>query len=867
MQKRKKMDSINPLAGYTPSPKPTVPPVTDNMTVEASRLPIAPEPTTSDVSNTIPEITPSAPPTRMGEMTPGVGALPKPDPNVVGAGALAANQGKPPAHSVFQSILEVLAGPQYTYHIDANTGQMVRVPVQRTKSQLANSIVAGALTGLFAGAGEHGPGSVERSIGKGGFASMQMHKQVDEEAQQQARDDFSRHAAVYETNLRTMLNQRQLSQMDANMHKQIIDSSRPLYEEMLKYPGAIIADNVPEHELLKYGATKANAIPVRFSEELDENGKPTGRIEDVYAVLDPNFKIKLPSSTLNYLADMGVKGFTTSDGKPINLPENQLVSIRTANNALQQANALQLFGNVMDSFKNVETNKQGPKFDNPDIESKIDKVANDNSIDPALLRALVQEESQGNPKAVSKKGAQGLTQLMPNTSKSMGVTNPFDIEQNLNGGAKYLKTLLTKYNGDTKMALAAYHGFGSDGNTTDSEYANQVLGLMKPGTTQENQVPNLKSLIKSDPTFAEAVRFYQKYLRSDVADTVKAMQEAEAKGDVPAGYTGKIVNALGGQTALQQYEQTQKANQLRMNAEAVAPVKEQEAQVKLDRENKIANQWGDKYLTEPDGFELNPDARYMNEKELKDYLTKSGVQLPPEFAGLFAVAHNKANLKTFAQKTYKGTEEASASKALGFIRQFINPEYDEKDFQASQKLKEELYSTRQNVGGGVIMSAGTASNHLEYLGQVAQALKNNDIQLLNKVKNAFNVQVGESIPVLMKAIADQVNQEVSKVISGGTPHQTELDKLHENLSTAQSPDQIRDVISGYVNLMQGRLTELNYRSEQLLGEPIKLSPQTAKVFGGLGLEVPGYGKPVFVNGNLTGFTQDGKTLAFKFQGQ
>jgi soluble lytic murein transglycosylase-like protein len=78
-------------------------------------------------------------------------------------------------------------------------------------------------------------------------------------------------------------------------------------------------------------------------------------------------------------------------------------------------------------------------------------------IDPALVRAVINHESGGKPCAVSPKGAQGLMQLMPGTQGDLAVTDAFDPSQNVAGGAKYLKHLLTRFKGDLAQALAAYN--------------------------------------------------------------------------------------------------------------------------------------------------------------------------------------------------------------------------------------------------------------------------------------------------------------------------------------------------------------------------------------------------------------------------
>lgn len=87
----------------------------------------------------------------------------------------------------------------------------------------------------------------------------------------------------------------------------------------------------------------------------------------------------------------------------------------------------------------------------------INQAALKYDIDPAFVRAVIHAESHFNAKAVSKQGAQGLMQLMPATAKELGVKNSLSAEQNIKGGVKHLARLLRKYNGDNKLASAAYN--------------------------------------------------------------------------------------------------------------------------------------------------------------------------------------------------------------------------------------------------------------------------------------------------------------------------------------------------------------------------------------------------------------------------
>jgi soluble lytic murein transglycosylase-like protein len=87
----------------------------------------------------------------------------------------------------------------------------------------------------------------------------------------------------------------------------------------------------------------------------------------------------------------------------------------------------------------------------------IEELSQREGLTPDLLRAIIDKESRFLPCAVSKKGAQGLMQLMPGTASELGVQNPFDPKQNLSAGAKFLKQLLSKYGGDLVLTLGAYN--------------------------------------------------------------------------------------------------------------------------------------------------------------------------------------------------------------------------------------------------------------------------------------------------------------------------------------------------------------------------------------------------------------------------
>jgi len=137
--------------------------------------------------------------------------------------------------------------------------------------------------------------------------------------------------------------------------------------------------------------------------------------------------------------------------------------------------------------------RRSPAVKKEAFHNVAEEKARQHNVDPKLVKAVIKAESNWNPKAVSSKGAMGLMQLMPSTAYDMGVSNPFDPEQNIDGGVRYLSYLLDRFNGNLTLALAAYNAGPKRVEQTNSvpsipetvQYVKRVMNDYTGGTGYE----------------------------------------------------------------------------------------------------------------------------------------------------------------------------------------------------------------------------------------------------------------------------------------------------------------------------------------------------------------------------------------------
>lgn len=157
-----------------------------------------------------------------------------------------------------------------------------------------------------------------------------------------------------------------------------------------------------------------------------------------------------------------------------------------------QSTAQSQFGSLLTSsgVKSVDAQisvqpqlREYAQVSKPQLLDMISKISRKHGVDEKLVKAVIQQESGFNPKAKSHCGAMGLMQLMPGTAKTLGVTDAMNPVQNVDGGVRHLKWLLSKYNGNKILALAAYNaGSGAvdkyDGVPPYKETQNYVKSIL-----------------------------------------------------------------------------------------------------------------------------------------------------------------------------------------------------------------------------------------------------------------------------------------------------------------------------------------------------------------------------------------------------
>jgi soluble lytic murein transglycosylase-like protein len=169
---------------------------------------------------------------------------------------------------------------------------------------------------------------------------------------------------------------------------------------------------------------------------------------------------QIQSQQQNNLPEANINKITPYKSKSIDL--NNTSQLQNSINNRQPVQPLSNTANLSNQLSNLQSlnnntaNNQISSSGNGDVDSAVKSAAKQYGVDEKLIYAIIGQESGGNAKAKSNKGASGIMQLMPATAKSLGVTDIYDVGQNINAGVKYFKQQLDTF-GTVDKALAAYN--------------------------------------------------------------------------------------------------------------------------------------------------------------------------------------------------------------------------------------------------------------------------------------------------------------------------------------------------------------------------------------------------------------------------
>ena len=216
---------------------------------------------------------------------------------------------------------------------------------------------------------------------------------------------------------------------------------------------------------------------------------------------------------------------------------NQISALNRTNAAVNKSAATSVFSNLLQNAIGAEDSQQ-KKGSMDDI---FQTAAQKYNLPVNLLKAVAKVESGFDADAVSSCGAQGVMQLMPGTAASLGVENPLDAEQNIMGGAKYLSQMLDRYDGDTKLALAAYNA----GSGNVAKYGG--IPPFKETQSYISKVLNEAGGDVSAPT--DALSGLSSLLNASIAGTgltgLSALTGSPSAGSLSAGALSSVSSGTG----------------------------------------------------------------------------------------------------------------------------------------------------------------------------------------------------------------------------------------------------------------------------------------------------------------------------------
>ena len=764
---------------------------------------------------------------------------------------------------IFHDIAETLAGgPRYQYNVD-EYGNMQKQKVPVSAAHLGLAIALEALQGTLTGLSQKGPGAAARG---GALAMQQASQQVqqqDQLARQRATEDYQRRAQVMETNMRMYSMARQIGKMDEESNNNYIAEYKPLADKLLQeFPGAVQGP-IKYSDFGKYNVTQDNAVPYTKVPRLDQNGKQVIDSRGVpmwdmeYLIVDPKLKASglFDADTVKTLKEMG--RLPANGDMVLNTPMQLMMALSLKSQAAQWNVANQAFGHffdINDKNSNIDNSTEQPTT-SPQLAEDVSALAQEMGkkygVDPRYLAGIIQQESSGNAGATNPtSSAKGLMGLTDATSQQMGVQNPLDPRQNVEGGAKYFSQLLSKLH-DPKLALAAYYAgpgaIDAKGNiigTKDASvdainnYVNQVstkIGLQKPtptGAPNPNAQPGtvegqrnsdtrmgLKDWTKKYPSTPGDVEKFTGALSQTEDNYGQAIAHLNSSGQ--QGAAANISAFLGGPDAIRDHDDALAVMRQQRTLDMQRQKTEQLAADKAANDEEVQKRKLG-MLNTLETAKIPDNALTSDPGEVVKNLESQGVTLPAEaIRDAISIARYDAPLTIASNKRWFKDAQFDQGELLDIVKQ-LNPDYRDGNFANLRAA-----TNPNSKDSTTIKAASGVSNHLNMLLDAAQEVKNKGLgatnyPALNRLANAFNYQTGGDAYTTLSALTNAVNGEMGKVLSGGfAPDKPQIEALMKNMTPANSYNQIQQLVKTYTGIMHGKILPIDEAFNSMSGEAQK----------------------------------------------
>jgi hypothetical protein len=325
---------------------------------------------------------------------------------------------------------------------------------------------------------------------------------------------------------------------------------------------------------------------------------------------------------------------------------------------------------------------------------------------------------------------------------------------------------------------------------------------------------------------------------------VKDLVGLDPKTGKPEWKTVGHVKAGAGTAAQQEAELDKERTQLQASATSNATIEKEKAQAEqagaaaeLSRSQaKLMKTMG---VDVPPGYRPPADAFKMDATTLQSEITKSGVTAPPDFQTLYAIGHYDADLKTLTTNPRKGMPVRDQNSALSYIRTFVNPNYDAKNYDAVKNMEKEFASTRQGTAGGNLLSFNAAIGHLGQLYKASQALQNQNLTYLNTLANQVGAKTGKDPLPVYNAVRSVLVGEAARLFKQAAPDIQEMKEISTALDSSNSPDQFKGVAGMFAHtfLTKGEQQIWQYYNYTGKLPPSTFNPNTVKTLQDLGIDV------------------------------